>query len=63
MAQCQGSTLRSEALLKMVAPGAEFRDGTFFVPKIGEDPPRKKGLRLKISGFVSQHEDVDDQTK
>ena len=30
----------------MVAP--------FFVPKIGEDPPPKKGIRLKINGFLVQ---------
>ena len=51
MTQCQGPALRLEALLKMVAPGAGFMVAPFFVPKIGEYPPPKKGLRLKISGF------------
>ena len=37
----------------MVAPGAGFRGGTLFVPKIGEDQ-KKKGLRCKISGFSVQ---------
>ena len=46
MAQCQGPALRSEALLKMVAP--------FFVPKIGKDRPANKYLRLKIRGFLVQ---------
>ena len=36
----------------MVAPGAEFRDGTLFRAKIGED--QKKGLRCKISWFSVQ---------
>ena len=54
MAQCQGPALKSEALLKMVASGAGFRGGTLFRTKIGEDPPKKKDLRLKISGFLVQ---------
>ena len=58
MAQCQGPALKSEALLKMVA--------TFFVPKIGEDPPpQKKSLQSspKNQWFFSPNEDGDDQTK
>ena len=30
----------------MMAPGAGFRDGTFFVPKTDKDPPQKKKRSL-----------------
>ena len=43
----------TEALLKMVAPGAGFRGDTLFRTKI-KWRPKKKGLRCKISGFLVQ---------
>ena len=39
----------------MVAPGAGFRGGTLYGPKVGEDH-KKKGLRCKTSWFsVRKH--------
>ena len=44
---------RSEALLKMMAPGTGFRGGTLFRTK-NRRRLEKKGLRPKISGFLVQ---------
>ena len=53
----------AEALLRMAAPGAGFRGGTFFEPKIGEDQKKKKRALPKNQWTFSPNENGDNQTK